>query len=141
MNGGGTRSKRRPCGKFFAANLGFEGMQHGLEHVTIAAEVFFAGLSTRKTATVLANAGCHVTHRTVPNWGRRFGCMTEQCPDSARSWQQGMTRVGNVSTPEPLQPVRPTRHLSVDRRLASGASSADLPGPDRLPTTYAMFPT
>ena len=59
-------------------------MRHGPEHVTIAVEVFFAGLSTRKTATALTNAGCPVAHQTVLNWGRRFGSMMGQYLDLVR---------------------------------------------------------
>ena len=85
----GTQSGRprllcKSCGKFFAANLGFEGMRHGPEHVTIAVEVYFAGLSSRKTATALTNAGCPVTHQTVLNWGSRFGSMMVQYLDLVR---------------------------------------------------------
>ena len=82
--GGRPRFKCRACGRFFAANLGFEGMRHGPEHVTIAVEVFFAGLSSRKTATTLTNAGCPVTYKTIQNWGRRFGGMMEQYLDLLR---------------------------------------------------------
>ena len=87
----GTQSGRprllcKSCSKFFAANLGFEGMRNGPEHVTIAVEVFFAGLSSRKTATALTNAGCPVTHMTIQNWGRHFGLMMEQYLDMLRPY-------------------------------------------------------
>ena len=74
----------KSCGRFFATNLGFEGMRHVQEHVTIAVEVFFAALSSRKTATALTNAGCTVTHMTIQNWGRRFGYLLEQYLDLLR---------------------------------------------------------
>ena len=74
----------KSCGEFFAGNLGFKGMRNAPEHVTIAVEVFFAGLSSRKTATALTHAGCPVTHMTIQNWGRRFGSMMEQYLDLLR---------------------------------------------------------
>ena len=81
---GGGRLKCNACGKHFTGHIGFEGMRHRPEHITVGVEVFFAGLSSRKAATALTNAGCPVTHMTIQNWGRRFGSMMEQYLDMIR---------------------------------------------------------
>ena len=82
--GGVQRLRCKSCGKFFADNIGFERMRHGPEHVAVAVEAYFAGLSSRKTAGLVTNAGCEITYKTVQRWGRRFGNMMEQYLDMLR---------------------------------------------------------
>ena len=99
----GGRGKRhrfrcRSCGKFFSDNIGFEGLRNSLEHVMIAVEIFFAGLSSRKTTTALTNAGCPITYKTVQNWGRRFSSMMVQYLDMIRPHVGELWRTDEVYT-------------------------------------------
>ena len=87
--GRGSRSGRRrleckDCGRMSTDDPAFSRMRTDPSHVMVGIEMFFAGLSSRKTATALTNAGCPVKHSTIQRWGRRFGRMMEQYLDLVR---------------------------------------------------------
>ena len=63
----------RACRRYFTDNMGFERMRNAPEYVTVAVEIVYAGVSTRKTANALNHIGCTVTHQTILNWAKRFG--------------------------------------------------------------------
>ena len=74
---GHNRFRCKSCGKYFTDNLGFEGSRASPESITLAVDMLFSGLSSRKAANSLRQAGCDVTHQTVLNWAQRFGDMMD----------------------------------------------------------------
>ena len=75
------RYRCRDCGRYFTDNLGFEGRRSAPEHITMAVEMVYGGMSTRKAATALRKAGCVVSHSTVQRWAERFGRIMESYLD------------------------------------------------------------
>ena len=73
IQAGHRRFRCKSCGKYFADNRGFDGSRASPEHITMAIDMVFSGLSSRKAAKSLRRAGCAVTHQTVLNWAKRFG--------------------------------------------------------------------
>ena len=61
------RFKCMDCLRHFIHNLGFEGKRATAKQITTAVELVFAGLSTRKSATVLRGMGVKASHMTVMN--------------------------------------------------------------------------
>ena len=70
------------CGKRFVHNIGFEKKRAGPEQITQAVELVFAGLSTRKTATLLKKAGVRVSHVTVFKWADQYADLMEKYLDT-----------------------------------------------------------
>ena len=82
----------RGCGKYFTDNLGFEGRRSASEHITLAVEMVYGGMSTRKAAGALGRAGCVVSHMTVQRWAERFGDIMESyfdhiLPQVGEAWR------------------------------------------------------
>ena len=84
MRSGRRRLECKDCGRMSTDDPAFSRMRADPAHVMVGIEVYFAGLSSRKTATALTNAGCETTHATVQRWADRFGRMMEQYLDLLR---------------------------------------------------------
>ena len=86
------RFKCMDCLRHFIHNLGFEGKRATAERITTAVELVFAGLSTRKTATVLRGMGVKASHMTVMNWATEYGrlmerYMEQKTPQVGEEWR------------------------------------------------------
>lgn len=68
----------KDCGRHFTDNLGFEKKHASPQQVTMAVELVFSGLSTRKTATVLKSTGLDVSYHTVHNWAAQYGKLMDK---------------------------------------------------------------
>ena len=62
----------RDCGKYFTHNLGFEGKHATPEQITMAVDLVFSGLSTRKAAKSVEMTGTKITHVTVYSWVKEY---------------------------------------------------------------------
>ena len=71
----------KDCGKRFVQNLGFEGKRSEPEAITMAVDLVFSGLSSRKTALALKRAGVRVSYKTVQRWAAQFGEMMDEFVD------------------------------------------------------------
>lgn len=61
------------CGKHSTDDPGFGGKRHTPEHITVAVELVYAGLSTRKTARAMKSVGTRISRQTVQNWSAEYG--------------------------------------------------------------------
>lgn len=82
----GMRGKKqqygcKACGKRFIQNMGFEGKHTTPECITLAVELVFGGLSSRKTATALQKAGARVSYKTIQRWAEQFGTLMDAFVD------------------------------------------------------------
>ena len=73
--------KCKDCGKRFTQNLGFEGKHATPEQITMAVDLVFSGLSTRKTAFTLKGMNIKVTHQTVLNWATEYSKLMDKFMD------------------------------------------------------------
>ncbi len=73
--------KCKDCGKRFTQNLGFEGKHATPEQITMAVDLVFSGLSTRKTAFTLKGMNVKVTHQTVLNWATEYSRLMDKFMD------------------------------------------------------------
>ena len=80
-NGGKQQWGCKSCGRRFVQNLGFKGRWNTPEHITLAVEMVYGGMSTRKAANALRKTGCTASHMTVQRWAERFGGMMESYLD------------------------------------------------------------
>lgn len=71
----------RDCKKHFIHNLGFEGKHATPEQITMAVDLVFSGLLTRKTAFVLKGMNVKVTHQTVLNWAIEYARLMDKFMD------------------------------------------------------------
>ena len=74
----------KDCYRRFTDNLGFEYKQATPEQITMAVELVFSGLSTRKTATALKKMKVKVSHQTVLNWAEEYVNLMESFVDKIR---------------------------------------------------------
>ena len=90
----------KDCHRRFTDNLGFEYKQAAPEQITMAVELVFSGLSTRKTATVLKKMKVKVSHQTVLNWAEEYGNIMEhqQVDDTHTGGSQGERSEPGVET-------------------------------------------
>ena len=65
--------KCKDCSKRFTHNLGFENKRATPEQITMAVELVFGGMPTRKTATALKKMNVKVSHVTVLKWAAQYG--------------------------------------------------------------------
>ena len=63
--------KCRDCGRKFTHNLGFE-KQSTPEQITLAVDMVFSGLSSRKAAETLNKTGGNTSHMTVFRWADAY---------------------------------------------------------------------
>ena len=73
--------KCKDCGRRFVQNLGFERKRATPEQITMAVDLVFSGLSTRKTAATLKMSGASVSHMTVMNWATEYSGLMEKYLD------------------------------------------------------------
>lgn len=73
--------KCKDCGKRFTQNLGFEGKHATPEQITMAVDLVFSGLSTRKTAFTLKGMSVKVTHQTVLSWATEYSRLMDRFMD------------------------------------------------------------
>ena len=73
--------KCKDCGRRFVQNLGFERKRATPEQITMAVDLFWSGLSSRKTATTLKMTGVQTSHITVQNWADEYGTLMEKYLD------------------------------------------------------------
>ncbi len=73
--------KCKDCGKRFTQNLGFERKHATPEQITMAVDLVFSGLSTRKAATTLKGMGVKTSHQTVLNWATEYAEIMETFAD------------------------------------------------------------
>ena len=76
------RFKCMDCKKHFIHNLGFEGKHATPEQITMAVDLVFSGLSTRKTAFTLKGMNVKVTHQTVLNWTAEYSRLMDKFMDT-----------------------------------------------------------
>ena len=69
------------CGKHFTHNLGFEKKRATPEQITMAVDLLFSGLSSRKTAKSVRMTGTNVSHVTVQNWAREYAELMDRFMD------------------------------------------------------------
>ncbi len=69
------------CGKHFIHNLGFERKRATPEQITMAVDLLFSGLSSRKTARSLEMTGAKTSHVTVQNWAREYAELMDRFMD------------------------------------------------------------
>ena len=74
---GRRRFRCKGCGKHFTDDPGFGGKRHAPEHIIVAVEMSFAGMSTRKVAGAMRRAGVSISHQTVQNWAAEYGGLME----------------------------------------------------------------
>ena len=75
------RFKCMDCKRHFTHNLGFEGKHATPEQITMAVDLVFSGLSTRKTATALKGMNIKVTYQTVLNWADEYANLMDKFMD------------------------------------------------------------
>ena len=80
--GNTQRFKCMDCKKHFIHNLGFEGKHATPEQITMAVDLVFSGLSTRKTAFTLKGMNVKVTHQTVLNWTTEYSRLMDKFMDT-----------------------------------------------------------
>ena len=69
------------CKRFFIHNLGFERKRATPEQITMAVDLLFSGLSSRKTAKSIRMTGADVSHVTVQNWTREYTGLMDRFMD------------------------------------------------------------
>ena len=69
------------CGRHFTHNLGFERKRATPEQITMAVDLLFSGLSSRKTARSLEMTGVKTSHVTVQNWAREYSELMDRFMD------------------------------------------------------------
>ena len=69
------------CKRFFVHNLGFERKRATPEQITMAVDLLFSGLSSRKTAKSIRMTGANVSHVTVQNWAREYAGLMDRFMD------------------------------------------------------------
>ncbi len=72
----------RTCGRRFTHNLGFEGKHATPGQITMAVDLVFSGLSTRKTADAIKGMNVKVSHQTVLNWAEEYGRLMDRLMDT-----------------------------------------------------------
>ena len=70
------------CKRFFIHNLGFERKRATPEQITMAVDLLFSGLSSRKAAKFIRMTGADVSHVTVQNWAREYTGLMDRFMDS-----------------------------------------------------------
>ena len=83
-NGDTQRFKCMDCKRHFTHNLGFEGKHATPEQITMAVDLVFSGLSTRKTATALKGMNIKATFQTVLNWADEYANLMDKFMDDIR---------------------------------------------------------
>lgn len=78
---GKQKFRCRACGRYFVQNLGFEGKHSLPEQITLAVEMVFGGMSSRKAAKAMRQAGCRVSYVTIQRWAGRYGPLMEKYLD------------------------------------------------------------
>ena len=71
----------KDCKKRFVQNLGFEKKQATPEQITMAVDLVFSGLSTRKTATALKMTGTEKDQSTVHRWAAQYAELMDRFMD------------------------------------------------------------
>lgn len=71
----------KTCGKRFIQNLGFENKQATPEQITMAVDLVFSGLSTRKAAATLKMTGTTKSHMTVERWAKEYSALMDKFAD------------------------------------------------------------
>ena len=71
----------RDCRRRFTHNLGFERKRATPEQITMAVDLLFSGLSSRKTAKSVRMTGTNVSHVTVQNWAREYSELMDRFMD------------------------------------------------------------
>ena len=69
------------CRRYFVNNLGFERKRATPEQITMAVEMVFGGMSTRKTAKAIRMTGTDVSHMTVLNWVTEYARLMDKYMD------------------------------------------------------------
>lgn len=82
--GNTQRFKCMDCKRHFTHNLGFEGKHATPEQITMAVDLVFSGLSTRKTATALKGMNIKVTHQTVLHWADEYANLMDKFMDDIK---------------------------------------------------------
>lgn len=90
--GNAQRFQCKGCTKKFTHNLGFEKKQATPEQITMAVDLVFSGLSTRKTAQSLKLAGADVSHMSVMRWADQYADLMDSyldkiTPQVGESWR------------------------------------------------------
>ena len=66
------RFQCKNCHRHFTHNLGFEKKQSSPEQITLAVDMVFSGLSSRKAAETLNKTGGNTSHMTVFRWADAY---------------------------------------------------------------------
>lgn len=78
QNGDLQRYHCKQCGKWFVFNLGFESMKSTPEVICSAMQIYFSGVSLRKTAESLILRGVRVSHVSVYFWISKYVSLMEK---------------------------------------------------------------
>ena len=78
------RFKCADCLRHFTHNLGFEGKHATPEQITMAVDLVFSGLSSRKTAAAIRGMNVRASHQTVMNWADEYGRLMDKYLDKIR---------------------------------------------------------
>lgn len=77
-NGDLQRYRCKDCNKWFVFNLGFENMKSTPEVICSAMQIYFSGVSLRKTAESLILRGVRVHHVSVYRWITKYVSLMEK---------------------------------------------------------------
>ena len=84
----------KDCKKRFVQNLGFEKKHATQEQITIAVDLVFSGLSSRKTARSLGMTGVKINYKTVQRWAAEYAGLMDRylnmiTPQVGEQWRTG----------------------------------------------------
>ena len=84
------------CRRRFTHNLGFERKRATPEQITMAVDLMFSGLSSRKTAKSIRMTGADASHVTVQNWAREYSDLMDRFMDSITPQVGGQWRTDEI---------------------------------------------
>ena len=79
--GNTQRFKCMNCKKHFTHNLGFERKHATPEQITMAVDLLFSGLSSRKVSASLEMMGLKTSYVTIQNWAKEYASLMEKYLD------------------------------------------------------------
>ena len=86
----------RDCRRRFTHNLGFERKRATPEQITMAVDLLFSGLSSRKTAKSIRMTGADASHVTVQNWAREYSDLMDRFMDKITPRVGGQWRTDEI---------------------------------------------
>ena len=84
------------CRRRFTHNLGFERKRATPEQITMAVDLLFSGLSSRKTAKSIRMTGADASHVTVQNWAKEYSDLMDRFMDKITPRVGGQWRTDEI---------------------------------------------